>query len=284
MIGASGYLGRHLVRKLRQEGVAVEQVGRAQVDLGRPSEAEKLDLDADVIFMASARTGTHEGFSQPEEFVISNDLALLHLLQEHHRQRSRARIIFPSSRLVYRGRPGPLPESAPLEARTIYAQNKINCESYLRLYQRNFGTPFTVFRICVVYGNAFPELNPYGFVNAMLERARSGGPLTLYGQGEPRRTFTHMEDVVEQLYAGALHPQTLNGTFNVGGEDFSLLEVAQRLADSTGCELRFVDWPQAARVIETGDTVFDSRALDAILRPERKHRFSDWCAAELAVS
>ncbi len=281
LIGASGYLGSHLGLQLEQQGVTVERIGRAQVDLGRPGQAEKLDLRVDAIFMASGKTGTFEGFAHPDEFVISNELALLHLLEEHRRQGSGARIVFPSSRLVYRGGAGPLAETAAVEARTIYAQTKINCESYLKLYQQTFGIPYTIFRICVVYGNRFPELNPYGFVNAMVSKASAGGPLTLYGEGEPRRTFTHMADVCNTLILGAQGAETLNGVFNVGGEEFSLLEVARAMAERTDCQLEFQPWPEQARLIETGDTVFDSTALDRILGPVRGHRFQEWCAEVL---
>ena len=74
------------------------------------------------------KTGTITGFGNYEEFIDINEKALLNILNEYRNQHSSAKIIYPSTRLVYRGDDMPLKEDAVKEFKTIYAINKYACE------------------------------------------------------------------------------------------------------------------------------------------------------------
>jgi UDP-glucose 4-epimerase len=290
VLGANGYAGRHLVSALTARGHEVTAAGlRPQsidghspylsFDIRRVESFPEKVADHDLVFFFCGLTGTSRSILEYQAFVETNDIGLLHLLDFLRKLSSRARVIFPSSRLVYAGQPGALPEDARLEAKTIYAASKIAGESYLAMHARCFDTPFTVLRICVVYGNEMGDRLSYGTLNHFLTCARNGRPVSVYGTGEQRRTFIHVCDLSRIIIEAATHPGTRNGIFNIGGADvLSIAEAAELIARRFGVATEFREWPALDAAVESGDTVFDDSRLSALLPLQYEVRFQDWVA------
>lgn len=284
ILGANGYIGRNIAYILGLEpdqyrlalyGVEPESVDACaaywQADMTDPEQVSKIDLDCDVIMMFVGRTGSANGFEQYNSFIDVNERTLLNLLTEYRRQNSMARIVFPSTRLVYHGVNGSLPENAKKEFKTVYAVNKFACEQYLAQFHRMYDVQYTIFRICVPYGTMIPGASSYGTAEFMLSKAQKGENISLYGDGTVRRTLTHMEDLCRTLIEGALSVQCANDVFNIGGEDYSLKEMAERIATRCGVGIDNVPWPETAWKIESGDTVFDSTKLDERISDMERH-------------
>lgn len=289
VMGVNGYLGRHLAQSLKTGGYELTTAGRQttsrdgfdnylSLDFSDAEQLQKLALDVDFIFFFAGLSGTSASFEDYADYVKSNDIALLNLLRFHHLSGSTARIIFPSSRLVYRGQKDVfLKEDARKDPKTIYAQNKLSAESYLRLYQNRYGTPYTVFRICVPYGNSFDESYSYGTIGFFLNKARSGENIPLYGDGSQRRTFTHIDDICAVMLRSLDKPKTINSTFNIGGSDnCSLTDAATRVAKKFSVDVQYVDWPEEDRLLESGDTIFDGSKLEKITNYSYRHKLEDW--------
>ena len=85
-----------------------------------------------------------------------------------------------------------------------------------------------------------------------------------------------MQDLCDVLVEGGLSDDCINDVYNVGGEDLSLREMAEMIASAYGVGVDFVPWPEVALKIESGDTVFDSAKLEAIIGDLTTSRFSDW--------
>ena len=60
----------------------------------------------------------------------------------------------------------------------------------------------------------------------------------------------------------------------------SIRKIAQRVAALFGAEVETVAWPEMAKRMESGDTVFDSSKLESILPYTYRHRFDDWLENE----
>jgi UDP-glucose 4-epimerase len=293
VMGANGYLGRHIAQSLEAEGYAITTADRhsrsrdghehyQSLDFSDADQLCELDLDCDYIFFFAGLTGTASGFEQHRDYLQSNDLALLNLLRHHHLSASTARIIFPSSRLVYQGKKDScLKEDAAKEPKTIYAQNKLAGEGYLRLYQNRYQkSAFSVFRICVPYGNRFDENYSYGTIGFFLNKAVNGQNIPLYGDGSQRRTFTHINDICSVIMDSLERPETLNSTFNIGGgDDCSLAEVANLVAEKFSVSVELTDWPEEESLLESGDTVFDASKLDRITNYSYRYTLSDWLSS-----
>ena len=287
IIGANSYIARSLIETMRQErhpdpalyDLAPEQCGGGadyrQLDILDPASFDEIDLRADHIYLFSGKTGTSAGFDEYESFIRVNETGLLNLLTAYRKQGSKAKIIFPSTRLVYRGGEEPLGEDAEKEFRTVYAMNKYACERYLAMYQNMFGVNYLVFRICVPYGNAAGGAS-YGTVGSFLNCAANGRDIPVYGTGEQRRTFTHIADLCRIMIAGAEDGRCMNGAFNVGGETLSIYGAAKKIADKYGVSVKSVPWREEDLRLESGSTVFDSGKLDGILGCGYAHGFDSW--------
>ena len=289
IIGANSYIARNVIYTFEQKYPEAELAlydyspehvdhrdNYKQVSILDKETLANVDFDCDIIYIFAGKTGSANGFDEYDAFLDINERALLNILSEYRRQESHAKLIFPSTRLVYKGRPGKLAEDDETEFKTIYAINKFACETYLKQYNHVFGVQYCIFRICVPYGTMITSASSYGTAEFMLKRATNGENISLYGDGSVRRTLTYMQDLCNVLVEGGMSESCLNDVYNVGGEDLSLREMAEMIASKYGVSVDYVPWPEIALKIESGDTVFDSTKLEGIIGNLTTSRFADW--------
>lgn len=274
LIGSKGFIGKHLEYYLRSRGFQVvgydvipgEDNNYVQCDISNRDEIERICLDVDYIYMFAGLTGTRIGFDKYRDFTIINELGLNNLLDAIRRSSYRPRIIFPSSRLVYKGKEHPLSEDAEKETKTIYAVNKIACENLLYSYSNMFGIPYTIFRICVPFGNMLANDYSFGTIGTFIRQAQERNRITLYGDGKVKRTFTSMEDLCRQIELVSLSSDSENQIFNIGGCAHTLYEVAKEIADYYSATLDLTPFPDDDRRIESGSTFFDSTKIERLTK------------------
>lgn len=276
VLGANGFIGRHIVNYLQWLGYSsIECYDVAQesslpnyhcLDLTDRDAVNTKNFDVDYIFMFAGLTGTYAGFDAYEKYVSVNEMALLNVLNAVRLCNSRPKIVFPSTRLVYKGMDKALSEDDEKESKTIYAANKLACEGYLQAYHDSFDIPYTVFRICIPYGNLLSTDYSFGTVGFFIRQARAGNDITLYGGGTIKRTFTHMEDLCRQVVEGAFHPDSNGEVYNVGGETLSLYEAAEIIANKFGVNVTAVPWPERDLRIESDHTFFNDTKIQSLLQ------------------
>ena len=289
IIGANSYIARNLLFVLNDKYLhcEVKLYDRAEIHADKADNyfsvnvldkrsVQNIDFICDIVFMFTGKTGSIDGFDDYDTFIDVNEKALLNILNEYKKQRGTAKIVFPSTRLVYKGRDGMLSENDAKEFKTIYAINKFACEQYLKQYQRVFGVKYCIFRICIPYGTLVPNASSYGTAEFMLNKAQNGNNISLYGDGSVRRTITYMGDLCTLMIEGAFSEKCENDVFNIYGEDYSLKEMAELIAEKYNVKVEFVKWPNIAEKIESGNTVFDGSKLRRILHIENRMKFSNW--------
>ena len=292
IIGANSYIARNLyiVMKKRMPDCNILLYDYAQthfdnaeaytsIRILEKESVAKIDFDCDAVFVFVGKTGSIGGFEDSDTYIDINEKALLNILNEYKKQNSKAKLIFPSTRLVYKGKDKPLTEDAEKEFKTIYAINKYACEQYLEQYRNLYNIKYCIFRICVPYGTLIPGVMSYGTAEFMLSKARKGENITLYGNGEVRRTITHIEDVCDNMISGAFSDKCINDIYNIGGEDYSLKEMAELIASKYGVGIDYIDYPRTEQIIESGSTVFDSGKLNAA-GIRTTHTFRSWIESE----
>ena len=181
ILGANGYISRNLIYVLKRDypnyqldlyGIEERSVDGCDnyhcVDMTNKEAIKTIDLSSDIIFMFVGRTGSANGFDEYDSFININEKTLLNLLSEYRRQGSKAKIIFPSTRLVYKGKEGAQKEDAEKEFKTIYAMNKFVCEQYLEQFHRVFDIQYAILRICIPYGTLVQGASSYGTAEFML--------------------------------------------------------------------------------------------------------------------
>lgn len=288
VIGCNGYLGKHLSAFLIEKGWFIYGYDTSElpmifiskyqsIDISQKEQLNKIEMDIDYIFYFSGITGTLDGYDKYESYIDINEKGLLNLLDKIRKSKSKARMIFPSTRLVYKGiTDEELDENAENEFKTIYALNKWFGEQVIQQYGNYFNLKYNIFRICVPYGNLFSNEYSYGTVGFFLSKAAANKNIVLFGTGDQKRTFTHVEDICLQIYNAVLIPNTKNRIFNIAGETFSLAQIATQIAAKYNTQIEYVDWPELDKKLESGDTIFDGTQILSITKKPLKNSFSHW--------
>lgn len=289
VVGANSYIARNVIYMLKKDypeclcnlyDQAETQVdgedNYKRINILNPESVNQIDFQCDVIFMFIGKTGSANGFDDFNLFIDINEKSLLNLMNAYRKAKSTAKIVFPSTRLVYSGKSEPQKEDAEKEFKTIYAINKYACEKYLEQYHNVFGIQYCIFRICVPYGTLIQGASSYGTAEFMIGKALKGENISLYGNGSVRRTLTYMGDLCKVLIEGALSNQCYNDIYNIGGEDYSLIEMANLIADKYNVGIDYVPYPKIALKIESGDTIFDDQKLNAIIPMNYTGTFLNW--------
>jgi UDP-glucose 4-epimerase len=284
LFGANGYLGRHIAHFLKLHAIEFVPTGSSthsidnypnyqQVDITDQAALKQLNFNVDYIFAFAGLTGTGNSKEEIEKFTKVNEQGLANIIA-CCKGVDKTRIVFPSTRLVYKGIENtPLVETAEKEAKTIYAQNKIACEQMLE----ESTLDFSIFRICVPYGNLIDEVYSYGTIGFFINKAIKGENITIYGDGSLKRTFTHVKDIAESILKTIASNESLNEIYNIGSNDnLSLLEVATLVAKKYKVNVELVDWPEAALKIESGDTIFDGTKLNQLINDQSQESLADW--------
>lgn len=284
IIGSNGYIGKHLAYYLQQMGESpmcydiqnVERECYRQVDLANKESINNIDLNVDYIYMFAGLTGTFAGFDSYEKYFKINELGLLNLLDAIRMSEFRPKVVFPSTRLVYKGSDKPIKENDEKETKTLYAVNKLACEGILYAYKQSFDIPYTIVRICIPYGNLLSTDYSFGTVGFFIRQAKAGNAIPLYGGGYIKRTFTHIEDLCYQVVNVAMKEESNGEIYNIGGQKLSLREVAEFIAQKFGSKVVTVEWPERDLRIESDNTYFDDSKIRSLLKLSEYKQFDEF--------
>jgi UDP-glucose 4-epimerase len=118
-----------------------------------------------------------------------------------------------------------------------YSVSKVAGEKLCKMYTNLFGLKTVIFRYFNVYGERSPIRGQYAPVIGIFLRQRNDGePLTIVGDGEQRRDFTHVSDVVQANILAATKDvvdEYYGELYNVGnGVNYSINEIANSISEN----------------------------------------------------
>lgn len=211
--GASGFLGRYLVRALDREYDTVDRVDLvepAEAATGQTYVADLLDVlpslgRYDAVFHLAAHVGGRAAIDDGP-LRIAGNLALDVAFFDYVARTRPAHAAYLSSSAVYPDRDGDLAEESvdPCAARLgqpdgVYGWVKLSGERVAAVVRERYGVPVLCYRPFSVYG---PHQGPEYPVTAIAARALAGeDPLTLWGSGEQVRDLVYVEDCVAAIVA-----------------------------------------------------------------------------------
>lgn len=292
IIGANSYIARNMIALNQQKQYAELQLfdyASTHIDGAEnyhtlhvlsQDEMSEAVKDCDLVYFFVGKTGTIQGFDEPDVFLDINERALLRLLNACRSQDTKAKVIFPSTRLVYRGTDKPIKEDGEKEFKTPYAMQKYACEQYLSMYHVVYGVDYCILRLCVPYGTLVEPVSSYGTLDFFIRQAHEEGRISIYRNGSQKRTFTYICDLCEVLWQAGLSENCINDIYNVPGEELSIAEVAAKVARLYDVDITYTEWPAMAAKIESGDTVFDAAKLTTALGFECKMKMDHWLEAQ----
>jgi UDP-glucose 4-epimerase len=257
--GAAGFIGSRLSEYLIDKGCGVTGIDsfmdyyprsikeRNIADLKEDRrfdfiEASLLDADlsslldgVEVVFHQAAQAGVRASWGENFRVYSDNNILATQMLLEACVRNPVKKFIFASSSSIYGDTQDlPMRESSLPRPVSPYGVSKLAAEHLCWLYFRNFGVPTVSLRYFTVFGaRQRPDMAFHRFFRWAIE----GKPVTVYGDGEQSRDFTHVDDIVEANWLAS--ENGLPGEiFNIGGGSrISLNDVIRIMQDIAGCEM-----------------------------------------------
>ena len=243
LTGSAGFIGSAVRRRAAATAdlVPFDLIDGADVTDGAAMRAA-LEGCAAVVHLA-AKVGLEQGFDDVGDYVTANDLGTATVLRAAA-DAGIDRFVLASSMVVYgegryacdehgvvapaprrtadlsRGRfdprcprcdrplrPGLVPESAPLDPRSIYAATKAHQEHLARVWAERTGGTVVALRFHNVYGPGMPRDTPYAGVASLFRAALARGEAPrVFEDGGQRRNFVHVDDVAGAVLAALTAP------------------------------------------------------------------------------
>ena len=241
--GSCGFIGHHLVKFLMDLGYYV--IGIDNLTTGRKEYKDLADkfIQADIreeldfsdikyVFHTAAQPSIPISIENP---VLTHDINVggtLNVLMAAKKAGVK-KVVYSSSSSVYGDQETyPTSEKTTLYPLTPYGAQKLAAEYYCEVFRHTYQLQRVSLRYFNVFGEEQREDNPYtGVITKFLRLKKEGQPLTIYGDGEQKRDFTYVGDIVR---ANVLAAEKGEGVYNVGtGKSYSVNQVAEAIGGET---------------------------------------------------
>jgi UDP-glucuronate 4-epimerase len=242
--GVAGFIGHHVAATLMRRGddvigidnlndyyrvglkhdrlAALEGIGPGAFTFSQTDFSDHDALDAvlanesfDAIVHLGAQAGVRYSIENPRAYIKANVMGHLNLL-EVARHRNVKHMVYASSSSVYGGN-----KTIPFRVEdrvdhpvSLYAATKKSDELMSETYAHLFRIPLTGLRFFTVYGPwGRPDMANWSFV----EKIFASQPIPVFNNGQMRRDFTFIDDIVAGVIASLDHPPADDQSVKAGG-------------------------------------------------------------------
>lgn len=280
--GGLGFIGSNLARRLVASGADVTLVDSLIPEYGgnlhnisgiesgvhvnvsdvRDRYAMRYLVDGiDVVFNLAGQTSHLDSMTDPHTDLDINVGAQLGLLEACRTANPDVRIVFASTRQIY-GRPDYLPvdERHPIRPVDVNGVHKAAGEWHHLLYHHVYGMRTTALRLTNSFGPGMRVKDSrQTFLGVWIRDALLGRPIRVFGNGEQRRDFNFVDDVVDAMLLAATRDEAIGSAYNLGSaEIISLRRLAELIVDLVpGAEFELVEFPRDRKAIDIGDYFAD---------------------------
>ena len=293
--GGAGFIGSNLVDKLINNGhevIVIDNLATGKEENLNPkakliqadifgcapsgshsvytnSVAEAME-GADTVFHLAAMARVQPSIEKPHEFNNINVCGTLNLLYLAHKVGIKRFVYSASSSAYGNATILPTPETAPTDPVSPYGLQKLIGEEYCRMFSLVYGLETVSLRYFNVFGERQATEGAYLLVTGIFTQQRlNDKPMTITGDGEQRRDFTYVGDVVSANILASKSDKVGNGeVINIGNGDNRSVN---QLADIVGGPRIYID-----PVIEPRETLADNQKARKLLGWEPTMTIDEW--------
>ncbi len=274
--GGAGFVGTNLVKRLLEDGyevVSFDDYSTGSKD-NRLDGCTYIDIDItesftdwveefDVIFHLAALPRIKPSFENPKEVCDVNVVGTQNTLE--YARKTETPVIYAGSSSFWGG-----------VYKNPYTFSKWQGEELCKMYERIYDLPVTICRFYNVYGNHMANNGEYRTVLPIfLEQYKNGESITVTGDGEQRRDFTHVDDIVDAMMK-VVQLNKWGSVYELGrGENYSINELADMFYD--GHNITYID----AIPGEVRNTLCKSELARKKLKWEPKINVKEWIEERL---
>lgn len=238
--GGAGFIGSNLIKKLLNQGMIVDSLddyslGSIENEItgctyhaGDISTIKNLD-SYDIIFHLAALSRIQPSFNNPSETYRVNTTGTQQVLE--FARLTGAKVVYAGSSSKWHD-----PYQSP------YAACKYMGEEVCKMYKKTYGMDIEIARFYNVYGPNEITTGDYAAVIGVWRRqVEEGEKITIVGDGEQRRDFTHVHDIVEALYRIGFKNEVHEDAWELGsGKNYSINEVYEMFKSKFGVESIYI--------------------------------------------
>jgi UDP-glucose 4-epimerase len=251
--GGAGFIGSHIVDRLLEMGHEVividnesaesneefywnDKAQNYKYDIRDYENTRPLYEGVDYVFHTAAESRIQPAILNPIEAVSVNCVGTVTVLQ-CAREAEVQKVIYSSTSSGYGFNEPPNNEEQRDDCLNPYSVSKVAGEKLCKMYNDLFGLKTVFFRYFNVYGERQPIKGQYAPVIGIFLRQRGDSEaLTIVGDGEQRRDFTHVSDVVSANVLAAtveVDDSSYGQMYNVGNSiNYSINEIADAISDN----------------------------------------------------
>jgi GDP-D-mannose 3', 5'-epimerase len=273
--GAGGFIGHHLVRRLKADGhwVRGADIKYPEYESSPADEMEILDLRKAENCLLATRGGIDEVFNLAADMggigyitayhadISRNNILINAQMLEAARQNSVKRFLFSSSACVYAQGKQKNPDVTPLKEEDAYPADpepgygweKLFAEELCRYYHKDYGFETRIVRFHNVYGplgtyDGGKEKAPAA-ISRKVALAEDGGQIEVWGDGEQTRSFMYVDDCVEGLMR--IMASDYRDALNLGTDELvtinGLVDIVAKVAGKRIRKVHNMSGPQGVR-------------------------------------
>jgi len=224
--GGAGFVGTNLIKRLLKDGHDVQSLDNYstglksnEVDGCRYWEGDiqniwSMDNDFDIVYHMAAIARIQPSFERPEDYIDTNFNGTYEVVK--HCLKNNIPLVYAGSSSKHSGR-----------FKNPYTFSKDLGEDIIQLYQKHFGLKASITRFYNVYGpHQLTEGGYTTLIGRWIHNIENGIQCEIYGDGEQRRDFTHVDDIVSALMM-IMYQKEYGHEFELGrGENYSINEIA----------------------------------------------------------
>jgi len=225
--GGAGFVGTNLIKRLLKDGHQVQSLDNYSTGLksnevegcrywaGDIQNISTMDKDFDVVFHLAAIARIQPSFDRPEEYINTNFNGTYEVVK--FCIKNNIPLIYAGSSSKHSGR-----------FKNPYTFSKDMGEDIIKLYEEHFGLKASIARFYNVYGpHQLLEGGYTTLIGRWINNIQNGIQCVIYGNGEQRRDFTHIDDIVDALIL-IMEKEPYGYEFELGrGKNYSVNEVAK---------------------------------------------------------
>jgi len=269
--GGAGFVGTNLIKRLLKDGYEVASLDNYSTGFRKNQLADctyiTLDITErfdnwiekfDVIFHMAALPRIGPSFENPTEVVDVNVKGTVNVLE--YARKTKTPVIYAGSSSFWGG-----------VYKNPYTFSKWQGEELCKMYEMIYELPVTICRFYNVYGDYMPTEGSYRTVLPIfLEQYKNSEPITVTGDGEQRRDFTHVDDIVDAMMR-VVYCNKWGSVYELGrGKNHSINELAEMFYD--GHNITYIDSIPG----ETRNTLCKSELARKKLNWKPKINLKEW--------
>ena len=288
VVGGAGFIGSNLVDSLIEKNHEVLIVdnfstGKEEnlnpkavvhnIDMSNVNNNDRLiDImkNADSLFLLAAKARVQPSIVNPMDYEKNNTIGVLNILKCATEAGVR-RVVYSASSSAYGdSKVSPLKETLPVNPLSPYGAQKYYGEVLCRMFAQVYNIETVSLRYFNVYGENQNIDGAYALVMGIFAHQRlNGKPMTIRGDGEQKRDFTYVGDVVNANILASQSEKVGKGeVVNIGNGDNRSIN---QIADMIGGDRIHID-----PVIEPKETLADNSLAKKLLGWEPSQVIEDW--------